>query len=134
MSLQSRLRAVALASCALSVLAAPPAHAQARREYRINGGDLSGALRQFSVQSDQEILFDSSLVARKRISGFTGTGTAAGALGRLLSNSGLTCAPSVRSPVLSTPRLSAPSGRAIAAASRAAAPATGIGAAAIEQR
>jgi len=86
----SRLRAVALTSCALGALAAPLAHAQAQREYHINGGDLSGALRQFALQSDQEILFDSALMARKRTGGFAGTGTATEVLGRLLANSGLT--------------------------------------------
>jgi len=90
MPFQSRLRAVALASCALSALAAPLAHAQVQRTYHISGGDLSGALRQFSLQSDQEILFDNALMARKRTGGFTGTGTAPEVLGRLLSNSGLT--------------------------------------------
>lgn len=90
MPFQPSLRAIALTGCALSVLAAPLAHAQVRREYRINAGDLNGALRQFSLQSDQEILFDSSLAVGKQTSGFIGSETAAGVLGRLLSNSGLT--------------------------------------------
>jgi iron complex outermembrane receptor protein len=93
-SSRTRFRKAVLATCALSAMAfAAGAHAQTVRPYKVAGGDLKSALRQFARQSDSEILFDGALVAQKHTRGFVGQGAAQDVLNSLLSDSNLTYRP-----------------------------------------
>lgn len=77
------------AAIAAFVAAAAPAAAQDVRSYEIAAGPLEAALAQFAVQSNQQILFTTDLVADRRTAGVSGRLRTSEALDRLLAGSGL---------------------------------------------
>ena len=81
-----------LAVCISSALAAPAiAQAQpaARMPFNIPAQPLDAALRRFSEQSRQQVLFSESAVAGRRAPAVTGSYTPQEALARLLEGSGV---------------------------------------------
>lgn len=81
-----------LALCISSALAAPAiAQAQpaARMQFNIPAQSLDAALRSFSEQSRQQVLFSESAVAGRRAPALTGSYTPQEALARLLEGSGV---------------------------------------------
>lgn len=89
MDLCNSLRAAMLAGSAIVAFSAPaPAVAQSI-SFNIPPRDLDGALQQFAVLTNREILYSPALVANRRTPGVTGTFTPEQALRRLLSGADL---------------------------------------------
>lgn len=87
MSRYSLLSGVAAVACVLAV--SSTASARTVRDFDIAAGTLQAALATFAVQSDQQILFTSELVAGQRSAGVSGRMEPGAALDRLLEGSGL---------------------------------------------
>jgi TonB-dependent receptor len=85
----SVIRASMLAGTAAIAIVAP-AHAQERVSFNIPAQDLGGALQQFAVRTNLEILYSPDLVANRRTPGVSGSLSPADALRRLLSGTDLT--------------------------------------------
>jgi iron complex outermembrane receptor protein len=87
MNRTSLLSGLTAAACAAVV--STTACAQAERDFDIPPGELSGALRAFATQSDQQIFFAADLVAGLRSQGVRGRLTSSAALDRIVAGSGL---------------------------------------------
>ena len=88
MTFRGSLTAALLTTAATAIVAPAPAMAQSVA-YSIPERDLDGALQQFAVTSNREILYSPALVANRRTSGLRGTFTPDEALRRLLMGSNL---------------------------------------------
>ncbi|MFJ6024273.1 TonB-dependent receptor domain-containing protein [Brevundimonas sp. NPDC092305] len=77
----------ALVACVAAI--SPSACAQEARAFNIPAGPLGDALNAYATQSDQQILFSSSLVEGLRTQGLRGRYAPADALNRLLAGTGL---------------------------------------------
>ena len=88
MKVSGPLAAALLASAAVAIAAPAPAAAQPG-EFNIPSRDLDGALQQFAVSSNREILYSPALVANRTAPALRGSFTPDEALRRLLSGSGL---------------------------------------------
>ena len=89
MDLCNSLRAAMLAGSAIVALSAPAPAAAQSISFNIPPRDLDGALQQFAVLTNREILYSPALVANRRTPGVTGTFTPEQALRRLLSGADL---------------------------------------------